>query len=319
MPFSHHSHSGEYVSHGENKLDEIVARAQDMNFRTFCLTEHCPRYSRDLMYPEENTMSVEDLSTTFDRYISHAKRIQKKINSDKSTRMTILVGFEAEGGVDNLHTRRYQELRNKYDLQIIVGSVHYVNRIPIDFDRDLWVKAKNEFSTYKDFFKAYFDCQYDVISKLKPEVVSHFDLIRLFEKPETDRCELTGKLLRDINIEEDWPDVWDAIKRNIDLLNTQGSLIEFNSAAIRKGWDTPYPKRDIVNLALNKGSRFCMSDDSHSIKQVGLNYNRVLEFIKSLGSQISAIYYWDLDKNGVKFVNHMSISDLVNDPFWNTH
>ncbi|VEU21375.1 DEKNAAC102742 [Brettanomyces naardenensis] len=315
MPFSHHSHSGQYVSHAEDTLDEIVDQAKRMNFRTYCLTEHCPRYSNDLLYPEESDLSLGDLSATFDRYMVHAKRIQKKVNSDDKSRLKILVGFESEGGIDDLHLQKYRQLRDEYDVQLIVGSVHYIDRVPIDFDREQWLEAKSHYNSFQDYFKAYFDCQYEVVEKLKPEVVSHFDLIRLFEDGDVDRCEITGKLLKDIDLKEDWPEVWLAIQRNIALINQQGGLIEFNSAAIRKGWDSPYPKRDITEYALSQSAKFCLSDDAHAISQVGLNYGKVLGYIQSLGEKIQNIYFWDL-KDGKLFVNHETIAELSQDPFW---
>ncbi|QPG72756.1 hypothetical protein FOA43_000057 [Brettanomyces nanus] len=316
MVFSHHSHSGQYVSHAVNTLDEVVSRAKEMNFRTFCLTEHCPRYSRDLLYPEESEISLEGLSATFDRYVTHAKKIQRQVNSDKTNRLKILVGFESEGGIDSSHLEKYQELRAKYHMDIVLGSVHYIDRIPIDFDRENWLRAKSHYKSFHDFFLAYFNCQYEVISKLKPEVVSHFDLIRLFQDEDNDTCEITGKPLKDINLAKDWPQVWYSIGRNIELINQQGALIELNSAAIRKGWNSPYPKRDIVQYALSKGARFCLSDDSHGIKQVGLNYHKVLSYIVSLGSQIEYIYFWDLDDSGASFVNKETVADLSKDSFW---
>ncbi len=319
MPYSHHSHSGQYVAHGENTLDEVITRVKQMNFRVFCLTEHCPRYAIDLMYPEEEKMSVEDLSTTFDKYIKHAKKIQKDINNDDSNRLKILVGFESEGGIDEVQTKGCEKLRERYNVDLVVGSIHYMKRIPIDFDRPRWIRAKRHYDTFKEFFKDYFQCQNEMIQRLKPEVVSHFDLIRLLEKPDTDRCEIKGKLLKDIDIRTDWPDVWDLIDKNIDLINEQGGLIELNSAALRKGWDTPYPKREIVELALAKGARFCMSDDSHGIAQVGLNYDKVLKFVQSFGDKMPYIYYWDIDKDGNKTVNKREVSDLANDPFWQNY
>lgn len=52
MPFSHHSHSGQFCGHGENTLEEVVQAAIDKKMQVFALTEHMPREERDL-YPEE--------------------------------------------------------------------------------------------------------------------------------------------------------------------------------------------------------------------------------------------------------------------------
>lgn len=52
MPFSHHSHSGQFCGHARNQLEEMVQAAIAKNMRTFCLTEHMFRYA-DHFYPEE--------------------------------------------------------------------------------------------------------------------------------------------------------------------------------------------------------------------------------------------------------------------------
>ena len=53
MPFSHHSHSGQFCpGHARNTLEEMVQTAISRNMQVFALTEHMPRDSADF-YPEE--------------------------------------------------------------------------------------------------------------------------------------------------------------------------------------------------------------------------------------------------------------------------
>ncbi|GMF05983.1 unnamed protein product [Ambrosiozyma monospora] len=151
---------------------------------------------------------------------------------------------------------------------------------------------------------------------VKPEVVGHFDLVRLMSLPDEDKCELTGKLLRDVDIQQDWPDVWALIVQNVEFIVGYGGLVEFNSAAIRKGWETAYPKPEIVELILQKGGKFCLSDDSHGVKQVGLNYQKVLKYLISIDDKLKYIHFWDLDSEGKKFINKRTIDDLAKDEFW---
>lgn len=47
------------------------------------------------------------------------------------------------------------------------------------------------------------------------------------------------------------------------------------------------------------GGRFCMSDDSHGIDQVGFGYHQVLEFVIQTG--ISVLHYLDLSEEGAAF------------------
>lgn len=53
MPVSHHSHSGQYCAHAHGKLADVVAKAAELGFTTFCLSEHMPRLKEEELYPEE--------------------------------------------------------------------------------------------------------------------------------------------------------------------------------------------------------------------------------------------------------------------------
>jgi histidinol-phosphatase (PHP family) len=53
MPFSHHSHSGQFCpGHAKNQLEEVIQTAIAQKMEVFCLTEHMPRGKEDF-YPEE--------------------------------------------------------------------------------------------------------------------------------------------------------------------------------------------------------------------------------------------------------------------------
>lgn len=53
MPFSFHSHSGEFCKHASGTLEEVVQAAILAKFRVYGLTEHVPRYRLEDKYPEE--------------------------------------------------------------------------------------------------------------------------------------------------------------------------------------------------------------------------------------------------------------------------
>lgn len=57
MPYSHHSHSGQFCAHASNSLEEVIEAAIARGMKVFALTEHMPREQQDL-YPEEVPVSV---------------------------------------------------------------------------------------------------------------------------------------------------------------------------------------------------------------------------------------------------------------------
>lgn len=53
MPFSHHSHSGQFCLHAKNTLEEMVQAAVQKKLKMYALTEHMPRDQAEDLYPEE--------------------------------------------------------------------------------------------------------------------------------------------------------------------------------------------------------------------------------------------------------------------------
>lgn len=314
---SHHSHSGDYVSHAKDKLDDIVALAAKKGFTIFCLTEHMPRLEDRFLYPEEidKRYTVEHLNEDFANYLDHACALQQKYNA--SLDMKILVGFEVEGIDDDHIERAVDILHQDHRINMSVGSVHYVNQIPIDFDRAQWLDARNSIPerTTRALYHAFFELQFKVIQRIHPNVIGHFDLIRLFQ-PHEEIDPTTNKRTGDIVLETDWPEVWHLVTRNIQYAASYGALFELNSAAFRKGWLCPYPQLDICNaIKQYGGARFCLLDDSHGLDQVGLNYSRMWSFIKN-ELKLDIIYHLALDGDGHVVVEQKLVTQLDKLEFW---
>lgn len=53
MPYSHHSHSGQFCKHASGSLEEVIKEAIRQNFKIYGVTEHVPRYREKDRYPEE--------------------------------------------------------------------------------------------------------------------------------------------------------------------------------------------------------------------------------------------------------------------------
>lgn len=288
---THHSHSGQYCGHAKDQLQDVVDEARRQNFKVLALTEHIPRFEQNHLYPEEISegKSLQDLNALFESFKVHAREIQS-LHESQNDPLEILVGCE----IESLDSKSWEyAVKQKEHLDFIVGSVHHVSEIPIDYDTDLWneamVKVRSDNDESDDpvlgIFKAYFELQYQMLQVTNPQIVGHFDLIKLMAPQKYNNCSLI-----------DYPEVWSLVCRNIDYAIGIGALFEINSAALRKGWSTPYPQRDIANRIIEKGGRFCMSDDSHGVAQVGLNYGKCVDYLKDLG--VKRIYYLARENTG---------------------
>jgi histidinol-phosphatase (PHP family) len=71
-----------------------------------------------------------------------------------------------------------------------------------------------------------------MIRQLKPAVVAHFDLMRLYDRDHRKRLEVTEIRRR--------------ITRNLQQIAFRDLVLDFNVAALRKGAAEPYLSRQIL-------------------------------------------------------------------------
>ncbi|KAF2684368.1 histidinol-phosphatase [Lentithecium fluviatile CBS 122367] len=303
MPYSHHSHSGQFCGHAKNTLEEMVQTAIAKGFHTFSLTEHIPRPLEDFYPEEEDVHSVESLAKLFDDFLTEAVRVKKVYASQ----IKILIGFESEWiRPSTLETIR--AILANFSFDFFMGSVHHTHTYPIDFDRAAYEKAREAAGgTDERLFEDYFDSQFEMLRVLQPPVVGHFDLIRLLSDH------------RDLHF-RDMEGVWKRIERNLKLVATYGGILELNSSGLRKGLAEPYPCLPICQRFLRMGGRFAMSDDSHDVGQIGTHYPRLLEFIQNAG--VEEVYYVDSEtvSKDTRFnagFSRIAVEELVRLPFWN--
>ncbi|KAJ9480111.1 Histidinol-phosphatase [Pseudozyma hubeiensis] len=294
MPHSHHSHSGQFCSHAKDSLASVLQQAHHLGFTHFHLSEHVPRANSTELYPEEVQANItpDTLRTTFSAYLKEARRLQEEY-ANKG--MHVLVGCETEnitspGTLDYLTevlgstSDTEPEVIGKGVVDYIVGSLHHTHSIPIDFDRETFDRSVSSFSSssthaaHLQLIDRYLDDQLEVLQRLKPEVIGHFDLFRLFTP---------SLMLRDEK------DIWAKVERNVRYAVEYGALFECNAASFRKGWNTAYPAREVLDLIRSLDGRLCLSDDSHGVHAVGLNYLRLKEYLIDAG--VDTIWYLEKD------------------------
>ncbi|KAL9933918.1 hypothetical protein V8E36_007000 [Tilletia maclaganii] len=308
MPHSHHSHSGSYCSHAQSALEHVVARAATLGFSTYGLSEHVPRALPSELYPEEveAALTPTQLASRFHAYLQHARQLQSEYSSNNN-HMQILVGCETEntdGEGEHLHYFIHTILRTPPSttnhpaqigtgtLDYIVGSVHHVHSIPIDFDLPHFNHALNRFGPHEEdrhaaLMIAYLDAQLLLLHRLQPEIIGHFDLCRLYHPTASMR---PGP---DTSPDSILHTLWANVERNVRYAASYGALFELNASSFRKGWSTSYPGQEVLELILSLGGRVCFSDDSHGTHQVGLNYHRLRDYLASpaLGSTPPSVWY----------------------------
>ena len=233
MPFSHHSHSGQFCpGHAADTLEDIIQTAIGKKLRVYALTEHMPRHEVDF-YPEEQgtNSSLEQHYENEAAFYTEACRLREKYKG----LIELPIGFESDWIRPESQDLIDRSIK-AHAFDFFVGSVHHVHTIPIDYDQAMYVAARARAGGSDELlFQDYFDAQLDMLRCVKPPVVGHFDLIRLKSNdPNVSFRRMLG--------------VWQRIERNLDFVAAYGGVLEINTAALRKGMNEPYPGRDICQV-----------------------------------------------------------------------
>ena len=310
MPFTHHSHSGQFCpGHARNTLSEMLNKAIDRRMIVFAMTEHIPRGELDL-YPEEVSSGggAELQRNHYEGFVVEARKLQRD-QDEKLARgeraCKVLVGMEGEWIRLGESAAIAQDLIQRHTLDFMVGSVHHVQTIPIDYNQEFYERARRQAGgTDRSLFLAYFDAQLEMLETLKPLVVGHFDLIRLYSDASDDDLKNLGGDM----------EVWDQICRNLNVIKGYGGVLEINSSALRKGLKQPYPRREICKEWMDMGGTFVMSDDSHGIEQVGTCYDQVKAFLQDIGLQ--ELGYLERSETGMTVVKKLPWEQVERQAFW---
>ena len=264
----HGGHSGEFCCHAKDTLEEIIKAYIKKGFFWVGITEHMPFPSDELLYPEEKEAGF-DVQKTYRRfagYMSECRELQKKYSSS----IKIYVGFETEifSGSEPFIKKLIQTFQPDY----IVGSLHHVKDVCFNDSKQGYDDTVQAVGGLEALYCEYFDQQYEMLKVLKPEVVGHFDIIRIFDP--------------NYHIQLKKPGVQKRIKRNLELIKNLDLIIDFNLRALYSGASEPYPSRTILLQALDLGIAVVPGDDSHGVETVGLHVKEEIKILQDLGFDI---------------------------------
>ncbi len=261
----HGGHSGQFCCHAKDRLEDIIRRYIELKFPTVGISEHAPPENDTLLYPDEKklNLSAADLYNRFGTYMDTIRSLQKKY----AGQIKIYAGMETETCGDFLsHT---QKLVKEFRPDYLVGSVHHVNDICFDYSKDDYKKLAEDMGSLENMYEAYFDLQYEMIKNIKPFVVGHIDLIRIYDDEYKKRLET--------------PDILKKIKRNLELIKSLGLVMDYNLRPLAKGRKEPYINPSILKMVKNMGIMAVPGDDSHSVKEAGENIDAAIQTLKTIG------------------------------------
>lgn len=261
----HGGHSGQFCDHAKDDLEAIIKRYIELGYSWIGVTEHTPAITRELLDPGQRRLGLtpSHLAEVFTNYIGEGRRLQEKYHDQ----LKIYVAMEIE--TYSGYLQFVPDLIARHRPDYLVGSVHFVDDLPIDYSRKCYQQAVRRLGSLEALYCRYFDQQAEMIVALKPSVVGHFDLIRIFDDNYRKRLELKA--------------VWERIMRNLELIREQGCIMDLNLRALAKGADEPYISRPILQEARDLGIAVVPGDDSHGVDSVGNHMALGIDLLTELG------------------------------------
>tara|TARA_R110000824_G_scaffold336_4_gene1966 strand:- start:22531 stop:23403 length:873 start_codon:yes stop_codon:yes gene_type:complete len=264
----HGGHSGQFCQHAHDDLKSIINAYITQGFKWVGITEHIPPLSDAMRYPDEVEagLNAAFLQERFAEYFRLGRELQKKY----SDQIEILLAFEIEtyaGSVEYIH-----ELINRYQPDYLVGSLHHVDGIGIDYNREHYHQALAKAGSIEQLYCHYFDAQFAMLQEFCPAVVAHFDLIRIFDP----------NYLSTLSS----PKVAERVERNLDFIASNELIMDFNLRGFDKTLEQ-YPSLPVLKKALARQIAVVPGDDSHGVSSVGRNYEQGLAVLANLDAPVA--------------------------------
>jgi histidinol-phosphatase (PHP family) len=262
--FSYHGgHSGEFCRHAKGELLAVVEAAVARGFTHYGLSEHCPRDRVEDLFPDEHALGTRGLAAAFTGYVQSALSLRERF----ADRIELLVGFETERLPPDGWARRMAELRAGASFDYIVGSVHDVDGVYVDYQPELTADLAVRLGGREVLHARYFDALIELVQALRPEVVGHLDLVRKFDGPQAGFS----------------PAAMRHVERVLEAVAACDGMLDVNCGAARRGLSPVYPLPAILERACQMGIPVTLGDDSHGADSVGVGLDTCLAAIAAAG------------------------------------
>ena len=232
------------------------------------------QYTRDLLQPwvdSARNIGLSDIAfTDHDRYHEGVDFDVIQRIRDKNPDIEIRAGIELDNDPETSAAGRKWVEQNWDKLDFVLGSVHYLEQ-PEMFDSVPAGAKQFEGEEIDAIYQKYFSRVRDIAATGLVDCLAHIDLIKIHgHRPKAS----TGSL----------------INETLDFIRSRDLAIELSTAGWRKPVNEQYPSDEIIRLAMSKGIPFTTASDAHSHVQLGENYGRLAEKMKTLGVKEVCVY-----------------------------
>ena len=244
-------HTHTVFSDGKNTVEETVISAIKKGMVSIGISDHGYTY-----FDTSYCIQKDDVA----KYIAEVNRVKREY-ADK---IEVYLGVELDG-------LAYLDDRELYDY--VIGDCHYIptshGYVAADLDKNSFLETLNvdyrgdQIALAKAYYELYVDC----VTKVKPEILGHIDLITKYSVLDT-----SSKAYQDVAKE--------ALRASLKVC----PVIEMNTGAISRGYrKSPYPENFLLDEIRELGGKIILSSDSHSADSITCCFDECVELLKSRG------------------------------------
>jgi histidinol-phosphatase (PHP family) len=246
-----------YCGHAEGSMEDSVRSAINKNLSYIGFTGHFP-YPSDFIEPVPDCAIPQN---RFSEFVSEVHRLQNVYSNQ------IKINLAAE--IDYLNKNMLEEQKTRikeYPFDYILGSIHLVDRIPIDYSEEVLLKSIDQLGGVDGMWNKYLKSMETMIQSDIFDVVAHMDLPKKLKisQPQKDYSEQFVSLLH--------------------LMRERNLVLEVNTGGIDRSYKHDcYPSKEILSKAWEMGIDIMLGSDAHSPQQVGRYFDEAVSLIKSIG------------------------------------
>lgn len=252
--FDCHVHSS-FSGDSDMNCDTALNTALDIGLEGIAFTDHL-----DYDYPDYDDVFLID----FDKYSVFMDELKKNYTG----RIKVLKGIEV--GIQPHVIESSLEVVNKYDFDLVIASVHIVDKL--DLHNGDFCKSK----TQKEAYTRYLEEVLKTVNSFSNfDIFGHIDLIRRYG------C-YDDKTLK-------YTDYMDLIDEILAKLISMGKGIEVNTSGFRYSLNSPMPDFEIIKRFKELGGEIIStSSDAHYPEHIGYKFDYLKEMLKKAGFSYTA-------------------------------
>lgn len=166
---------------------------------------------------------------------------------------------------------RTRNLIERCELDYVVGSVHFLGQLAVDWDRwDIWDSACSPEAVWRGYFETLAAAARSGMF----DILAHPDLVKMWG---SSRPAPTGDLRR-------------YYEPALEAIAETGIAVEVSTAGLRKPVAEIYPSPAFLAGALEAGAPVALSSDAHIPEHIGFAYDSALALLDGLAVRELAVF-----------------------------